>query len=247
MLVRDRTRSSGPRHGVNETFADEFSSSWRGSFLCLPGRAELERLALVSSSLLLVTVFAVTFVSELPDKSLFASLVLGTRYRPAHVWLGVAAAFAVHVALSAGAGGLLTLAPDAVIDFVTAGLFLGGAIWMLRSASEDENEPGPDAARMGAPAPGFLRVFATGFTVVFIGEWGDVTQITTANFVARYHDPLIIAIAALAALWTVSALAVFGGAKLLARVPMRWVRLAGAVALASLGIYSLVRAIASLS
>jgi putative Ca2+/H+ antiporter (TMEM165/GDT1 family) len=247
MLVRDRTRSSGPRHGVNETFADEFSSSWRGSFLYLPGRAEPERLALVSSSLLLVTVFAVTFVSELPDKSLFASLVLGTRYRPAHVWLGVAAAFAVHVALSAGAGGLLTLAPDAVIDFVTAGLFLGGAIWMLRSASEDENEPGPDAARMGAPAPGFLRVFATGFTVVFIGEWGDVTQITTANFVARYHDPLIIAIAALAALWTVSALAVFGGAKLLARVPMRWVRLAGAVALASLGIYSLVRAIASLS
>jgi len=215
--------------------------------LYLPGRAEPERLALVSSSLLLVTVFAVTFVSELPDKSLFASLVLGTRYRPAHVWLGVAAAFAVHVALSAGAGGLLTLAPDAVIDFVTAGLFLGGAIWMLRSASEDENEPGPDAARMGAPAPGFLRVFATGFTVVFIGEWGDVTQITTANFVARYHDPLIIAIAALAALWTVSALAVFGGAKLLARVPMRWVRLAGAVALASLGIYSLVRAIASLS
>ena len=247
MLVRDRTRSSGPRHGVNETFADEFSSSWRGSFLYLPGRAEPERLALVSSSLLLVTVFAVTFVSELPDKSLFASLVLGTRYRPAHVWLGVAAAFAVHVALSVGAGGLLTLAPDAVIDFVTAGLFLGGAIWMLRSASEDENEPGPDAARMGAPAPGFLRVFATGFTVVFIGEWGDVTQITTANFVARYHDPLIIAIAALAALWTVSALAVFGGAKLLARVPMRWVRLAGAVALASLGIYSLVRAIASLS
>ena len=247
MLVRDRTRSSGPRHGVNETFADEFSSSWRGSFLYLPGRAEPERLALVSSSLLLVTVFAVTFVSELPDKSLFASLVLGTRYRPAHVWLGVAAAFAVHVALSAGAGGLLTLAPDAVIDFVTAGLFLGGAIWMLRSTSEDENEPGPDAARMGAPAPGFLRVFATGFTVVFIGEWGDVTQITTANFVARYHDPLIIAIAALAALWTVSALAVFGGAKLLARVPMRWVRLAGAVALASLGIYSLVRAIASLS
>ena len=46
--------------------------------MCLPGRAEPERLALVSSSLLLVTVFAVTFVAELPDKSLFASLVLGT-------------------------------------------------------------------------------------------------------------------------------------------------------------------------
>jgi putative Ca2+/H+ antiporter (TMEM165/GDT1 family) len=177
---------------------------------------------------------------------LFASLVLGTRYRAAHVWLGVAAAFAVHVALSVGAGGLLTLAPEPVIDFVSAGLFLGGAIWMLRSAKEDENEPGPDAARMGAPPPSFGRVFATSFTVVFIGEWGDVTQITTANFMARYNDPLIIGVAALGALWSVSALAVFGGAKLLQRVPIRWVRRAGAVALTGLGIYSLVRAIAGL-
>jgi putative Ca2+/H+ antiporter (TMEM165/GDT1 family) len=199
----------------------------------------------VSSSLLLMTVFAVTFVAELPDKSLFASLVLGIRYRPGHVWLGVAAAFAVHVTLSVVAGGLLALAPESVIDLVTAGLFLGGALWILRSVTEDKNEPGPDAARMGAPPPGFLRVFATGFTVVFIGEWGDVTQITTVNFVARYHDPPIIGVAALAALWTVSALAVFGGAKLLARVPVRWVRLAGAVALTSLGIYSLVKAIGS--
>jgi putative Ca2+/H+ antiporter (TMEM165/GDT1 family) len=205
-----------------------------------------ERLSLVSGSLLLVTVFAVTFLAELPDKSLFASLVLGSRYRPAHVWLGVAAAFAVHVALAVGAGGLLTLAPKSVIDFVSAGLFLFGAVWMVRSASEDENEPGPDAARFGAPAPGFLRVFATSFAVVFIGEWGDVTQITTANFVARYHDPLIIGPAALLALWTVSALAVFGGSKLLERVPVRWVRLVGAIALTSLGVYSLVRAIGSL-
>lgn len=89
-------------------------------------------------------------------------------------------------------------------------------------------------------------MFATSFTVVFIGEWGDVTQITTANFMARYKDPLIIGVAALGALWSVSALAVFGGAKLLQRVPIRWVRRAGAVALTSLGIYSLVRAIAGL-
>src|ERR1700735_5645322 len=105
MLVRGRTRSSGPADGVNETFADEFSSSRRGSFLCLPGRAEPERLALMSSWLLLVTVFAVTFVSELPDKSMFATLVLGTRSRGGHVWLGAAAAFAVHVTLSVRAGG----------------------------------------------------------------------------------------------------------------------------------------------
>ena len=81
---------------------------------------------------------------------------------------------------------------------------------------------------------------------MFVGEWGDVTQITTANFVARYDDPLIIGAAALASLWTVSALAVFGGSKLVERVPVRWVRVVGAIALTSLGVYSLVRAIGSL-
>ena len=197
----------------------------------------------MSGLLLAVTVFAVTFVAELPDKSLFASLVLGTRYRPAYVWLGVAAAFAVHVGLSVTVGGLLTLAPHFVIFFVSAALFLGGAAWMVWSGREDEAEPGVDAARLGAPAPTLRRVFFTSFAVVFIGEWGDVTQITTANFVAHYHHPLIVGAAALLALWAVSGLAVFGGAKLLQRVPARTIRLVGAVTLASLGVYSLVQAI----
>lgn len=201
----------------------------------------------MSGLFLLVTVFAVTFAAELPDKSLFASLVLGTRYRPAHVWLGVAAAFAVHVGVAVTAGGLLALAPRSVVDFVSAALFLGGAVWMSRSGSADENEPGPDAARLGAPAPSMLRVVLTSFAVVFAGEWGDITQITTANFVARYDDPLIIGAAALLALWAASALAVFGGAKLLERVPVRWVRMAGTLVLAVLGIYSLVKAVRGLS
>lgn len=200
----------------------------------------------MSDLLLLVTVFGVTFVAELPDKSLFASLVLGTRYRPAQVWLGVAAAFAVHVALAVTVGGLLTLAPHVIVDFVSAALFLGGAAWMVRSGSEQEREPGPDAARIGAPAPTLRRVLVTSFAVVFVGEWGDVTQITTATFVAHYHRPLIIGAAALLALWTVSALAVFGGAKLLARVPERWIRLAGTATLSCLGIYSLVQAVRGL-
>ena len=190
---------------------------------------------------LVATVFAVTVFAELPDKSLFASLVLGTRFRPAQVWLGVAAAFAVHVCLSVTAGGLLTLAPHKVVAAITAALFLGGAAWMLRSGADD-GEPGPDAARQGAPAPGLWRVVITSFAVIFVGEWGDITQITTANFAAHYDSPLLVGAAALAALWAVSVLAVFGGAKLLSRVPGNWVRGAGALALTGLGVYSLIQA-----
>jgi len=200
----------------------------------------------VSDLLLLASVFGVTFAAELPDKSLFASLVLGTRYRAGHVWLGVAAAFAVHVGLAVTVGGLLTLAPRSVIDGVSAALFLGGAAWMVWSGAHEENEPGPDAARLGAPPPTLRRVFFTSFAVVFVGEWGDVTQITTATFVAHYHRPLIIGTAALLAMWAVSGLAVFGGAKLLARVPARWIRLGGTVTLTMLGIYSLAQAVRGL-
>ena len=155
----------------------------------------------MSGWLLLVTVFAVTFLAELPDKSLFASLVPGTRYRPAQVWLGVAAAFAVHVTLSVAAGGLLTLAPESVIDCVSCGVVpgRGDLAAAVRDAGRERAGTGRGAdgrAAAGLPAGCSPPVF----TVVFIGEWGDVTQITTANFVARYSDPLIIGVAALAAL-----------------------------------------------
>ena len=109
------------------------SSAHPGEVFVDSRAAEPERFSSVNGLLLLLTVFGVTFVAELPDKSLFASLVLGTRYRPAYVWLGVAAAFAVHVGLSVTAGGLLTLAPRSVVDFVSAALFLGGAVWMVWS------------------------------------------------------------------------------------------------------------------
>ena len=37
-------------------------------------------------------VFPIIFLGELPDKTMFASLILSTRGRPALVWVGAAAA-----------------------------------------------------------------------------------------------------------------------------------------------------------
>ena len=51
--------------------------------------------------------------------------------------------------------------------------------------------------------------------------------------------------AALAALWTVSGLAVFVGPKVMGRFPERSIRIAGTVALTGFGIYSLIQAFAS--
>src|SRR5215212_5737673 len=85
------------------------------------------------------TAFAVIFLAELPDKSLLASLVLGTRYRPLWVWLGVSAAFAVHVVIACVAGRLLTLAPRRFVEVVVAVLFALGAYLMLRPEPADDD------------------------------------------------------------------------------------------------------------
>jgi len=58
----------------------------------------------------------VIFVAELPDKSLFASLVLGTRYRARWVWIGVTAAFAVHVVKAVAAGWVLDVLPRRLVE-----------------------------------------------------------------------------------------------------------------------------------
>ena len=84
-----------------------------------------------------LTTFVVIFPAELPDKSMFASLVLGTRFRPLPVVCGVAAAFAVHVVIAVSIGSVFALLPQRLVLFVVAALFAGGSAWLLLGR-EDE-------------------------------------------------------------------------------------------------------------
>jgi Ca2+/H+ antiporter, TMEM165/GDT1 family len=185
--------------------------------------------------------FVVTFLAELPDKSMFASLVMSTRYRPSWVWAGAAAAFTVHMAIAVSAGQLLTLLPHQAVDAVVAGLFVAGAGYLLWSSFRGGGHEDSDAARMGGSAPTFWRVSAASFGLIFLAEWGDITQLTAANLAARY-DPLLVFVGATLGLWTVAAVAVSVGAKSLSLVPMQWVQRATAVILLGLGIYTAVSA-----
>jgi Ca2+/H+ antiporter, TMEM165/GDT1 family len=189
---------------------------------------------------LVLTTFAVVLPAELPDKSLAASLVLGTRYRPLPVFVGVAAAFAVHVTVAVAVGGAFSLLPERLVLLVAAALFAGGAGLLLLGRGEEPDEEAPAATGGSQAAP--LRVALTAFGVVFLGEWGDITQVTTANLAARYGDPLSVGIGALLALWTAAALALTPGRGLVRRVPARLLRrLTGAV-LAVLAVLTLVEA-----
>jgi putative Ca2+/H+ antiporter (TMEM165/GDT1 family) len=186
--------------------------------------------------------FAVTFLAELPDKSMFASLVLATRYRAPPVWTGVAAAFAVHMAIAVTAGQLLALLPHRVVAWVVAGLFVAGAVYLLVTSFRPAHLEGADVAREGDRTPSFLRVAATSFSVIFLAEWGDITQLTAANLAARYN-PLLVFTGATLGLWVAAAIAVSIGAKSLNLIPVAWLNRITALILLALGGYAAVSAI----
>ena len=181
--------------------------------------------------------FAITFLAELPDKSMFASLVMGTRFRPSWVWAGAAAAFTVHMAIAVTAGQLLTLLPHLIVDAVVASLFIAGAAYLWWSSFRPGVHDGSDAARMAGRESTFWRVSAASFVIVFLAEWGDITQITVANLAARY-DPFLVFAGGTLGLWAVAAVAVSLGAKSLKVIPMAWVQRITGTILLGLGIYT---------
>ncbi|HEV2374132.1 MAG TPA: TMEM165/GDT1 family protein [Streptosporangiaceae bacterium] len=185
------------------------------------------------------TVFVLVFPAELPDKTALASLVLGSRYRPAYVFAGVAAAFAIHAALAVTAGSLLALLPRRAVEAVVAVLFAFGAVWLLRGRREHDEE---HLSVRGGQAR-FWRVAATSFAVVFLAEFGDLTQILTAGLAARYHNPVAVGIGAVLATCSVAALAIMGGRSLLRFVSITWVTRLAAAAMLVLAVISLVSAI----
>ena len=78
--------------------------------------------------------------------------------------------------------------------------------------------------------------------MVFLAEWGDITQLTAANLAARYN-PVAVFAGAVLGLWVVAALAINLGAKSLELIPMAWVRRITATILLGLGIYTAVIAL----
>lgn len=197
---------------------------------------------MLSISIVAIT-FGLIFVGELPDKTAIASLVLGTRFPWRWVFLGVATAFAAHVVIAITAGSLLHLLPHRAVEGLVALLFLVGAILIWREGSEDvEAMEADDEVQIAnvPPTAGMWRVATLGFGVIFVAEWGDLTQIMMVNLAAKYHDPISVGIGAVLGLWCVALLAILGGKALLRVLPMVWITRVAAVIMAGLGVYSAV-------
>lgn len=176
--------------------------------------------------------FPVIFLAELPDKTMFASLVMATKDRPLQVWLGAAGAFVVHVVIATTVGvALFAVLPHRAVDAVVAGMFAFGAAYAWLEATKPQDE------KPLREVPGHGAVL-TAFVIIFLAEWGDLTQIVTANLAAKYHSPLSVGAGSLLALWSVAAIAVVSGQALLRFVNVPTVRKVNAVVLLGLAAYT---------
>jgi putative Ca2+/H+ antiporter (TMEM165/GDT1 family) len=187
-----------------------------------------------------LTVFGLVFVGELPDKTALASLVLGSRYRPSWVFAGVATGFAVHVVLAVLAGQLLTLLPHRAVEGVVSALFLAGALLLLRDRGEQEEHA---ANTLGGKPPTFARVAGASFAVIAVAEFGDLTQILTANLAAKYDDPITVGVSATLALWAVGGLAIVGGKNLLRLIPLKALTRIATFVMLALAVIALIAAL----
>lgn len=204
----------------------------------------------------LLTAFATIFIAELPDKTMLATIVLSTRFRrPFSVWTGAALALTTQMVIATSAGRLLSLLPERPVRFGVASLFAIGAFVLWRSRDPDSSEPddhegiaadlperdNPTARRVERMPTS--RVVATVFGIVFLAEWGDLTQITTASLAAKGHAVSVF-IGAAAAMVSVAAIGVVAGRSLLRVVPARVLHRIAAAVFAALAVFFVIDAIA---
>ena len=192
----------------------------------------------------ILIVFILQFILELPDKTMIAMIYMGTRARPLNVFIGGAVAFTVHMGIAVGAGGLLTLLPQTPKEIVIATLFLVGAFYLLFVSEKEEEEEGEKEAQAEHPGKRW-REIGTAFSVIFIGEFGDLTQIQAANLTVKYNEvvngALAVFIGSSLALVLISFLGAFGGKALVRILPLAKIRKIGGVVFLGMGIWTIIQ------
>jgi putative Ca2+/H+ antiporter (TMEM165/GDT1 family) len=178
------------------------------------------------SLVVVATAFLLILPIELPDKTFIATLVLATRYKPLPVWIGVSVAFLVQTVVAVTLGGLIGELPRMPVEIFAALMFMVGGLILIRGAGkadvkEAETEHEFEAKAKAKAGIHGWQVVGTSFLVLFVAEWGDLSQLLTAGLVVKYQDRTSVAAGAFLALATVSAL----GA-VLGRTLLRWIKLA---------------------
>lgn len=181
--------------------------------------------------------FGVVFLAELPDKTMFATIVLTTRYRrPVAIVIGVTLAMAVHSVLAVAVGEGLRHLPRTPTQLAVAAVFVVGGALLLRTGSADEEVRAADVHSTWG-------VIGRTALIIGIAEFGDFTQLATVGIVADRGYPAAVAAGSLAAHIVVAVLAVVAGTWLHRRLPVGTVRRAAGVLFLVFGVVTAISAL----
>jgi len=185
-----------------------------------------------------ISAFILILVAELGDKTQLSVISLSSSYKWQHVFVGSMLAFLAVDGVSIAVGGpLLAFVPLRYVQVVSGIVFvILGIIPMLRKENDDISL---NKRRSTMP-------LIASFSLIALMELGDKTQILTITLAAQ-SSPIPVLIGMLLAFALLTGAAVLIGAKLVSRLPMKWLKIGTSTLFIVLGAISIVSGIFQIS
>ena len=176
-------------------------------------------------------------LAEMGDKTQLSILLLSSKTQEYfRLLLGVMLAFLLADGIAILLGSWVTsVIPVDLVKIVSGLVFILFGLLILKGDRDDDAEESNLSAK---------RAFASGFTMIFLSEWGDKTQIASALFATEY-DPMMVFIGVMIALLILSVMAIFLGKFLSSRIDRRAITKVGGVLFLLIGLSFLLSAATS--
>jgi len=173
----------------------------------------------IPSSEILIPLLAVG-LAEMGDKTQLSVILLSSRTREYTPLLaGVMLAFLITDGIAILLGSWVTeIVPIYLVKLISGTIFILFGAMALKEKQKEEENPLPSG-----------NALVAGFSLIFLSEWGDKTQIASALFAMEY-DPIPVLIGVMAALFVLSTMAIYLGRIISERLDRRLIsRVAGVV------------------
>ncbi len=186
-----------------------------------------------------VSAFVLILVAELGDKTQLSVISLSSSYKWHHVFVGSMLAFLAVDGVSIAVGGpLLALVPLSYVQIVSGVVFVVfGVIPLMRKEKSEE---------LSLPKRRSNVPLVASFSLIALMELGDKTQILTITLAAQ-SSPIPVLIGMLSAFALLTGAAVFIGAKLVSRLPLKWLKIGTSALFIVLGVFSIVGGVFQIS
>ncbi len=213
-------------------------------------------MVLTGDLMLFVTAFSLITLAEMGDKTQFSVITLGTRYPAFSVMGGSILAFALVNGIAVIAGVfIVTILPVFWVKIGVASLFLAFGGYTLYGLKKQDAKQGSGDMRdnkgtgdtgnkkeTGTTETGGKNGFISSFSLIFLMELGDKTQIATATLVAGYGRPFVVFAGVLLGLSILTVLEVKLGSVISKKIRPERMELIAGVVFILFGILTLVEA-----